>query len=83
MRAIGCDLPPNVVENAMCRFFNSVNVARYRQLAGGEITASERSSILNALAEQWGTFMQECHVTNGAQKLRSPNREVETNEARL
>jgi hypothetical protein len=64
----------------MCRFFSLGNVARYRQLASGELTATERSSILKMLAEEWDAFTRVSPMTSVPQLIQ--NREVETNDFR-
>ena len=69
---IRCDLPPNVAENGMARFFSSMNLTRCRQLAGGEMTVAERNVVLKALAEEWDAFTREFRVAErGADNLAS------------
>lgn len=44
----------------MGRFFSRQSLNRYRRLARDELAALERNRILQALTEQWESFMRDC-----------------------
>jgi hypothetical protein len=54
------DVSRNASENGMDRFFSPTNLRRYRSLVGDKINAGERTRVLKALTDEWGTFTREC-----------------------
>jgi hypothetical protein len=58
------------LETGMARFLGPTNVNRFRKIAGYGTSSLERNRILQALAEEWDAFIQECHMA-GPTELRT------------
>lgn len=64
----------NFTVKGMDRFFSTMNLARYRRLAGREMAAAERNGVLQLLADEWDEFTRECRVAMVMQMTSSPEK---------